>query len=154
MATSETMRAVVFTEHKQPPEWDKVERKLAYMAYAQETCPTTNKVHYQGFAYANTAMRLSGWKKLLPTAKIEKMSGNFMHNEKYRSTEGELMEFGERPVQGKRNDIAQLKAKLDAGQSHVSRSIGPCYLVEIAPHACTILNKLLLLLDHARRTYE
>jgi hypothetical protein len=40
-------------------------------------------------------------------AKIEKMRGNFMHNEKYRSTEGEPMEFGERPVQGKRNDIAQ-----------------------------------------------
>ena len=69
-------------------------------------------------------MRLSGWKQLLPTAKIEKMRGNFMHNEKYCSTEGELMEFGERPVQGKRNDIAQLQAKLDAGQRHVSRSIG------------------------------
>ena len=59
MATSETgtMRAVVFTEHNQPPEWDKVERKLAYMTYAQDmTCPTTNKVHYQGFAYAKTTI--------------------------------------------------------------------------------------------------
>lgn len=116
-ATSATpFRAIAFTEHKDITEWAKVEHKLSYMAYAEETCPTTNKKHYQGFAYSKTAMRMSGWKQLFPTAHIERMKGNFMHNQVYCSKEGELLEFGERPAQGKRNDIVQLKAKLDAGQ--------------------------------------
>lgn len=117
-ATSDTspFRAIAFTEHKDPPEWSDVEHKLTYMAYSLETCPTTGKEHFQGFAYARTAMKLTGWKKLFKTAHFEKMRGNFMQNEVYCSKQGKLLEFGVRPAQGQRNDIATMKAKLDAGQ--------------------------------------
>jgi len=125
MATSATsatrgqtpFRGACLTEHQSMPEWDALEDKLTYFAYAEktcqdkltyfayaeETCPTTGKKHFQGFAYARKAMKLTGWKKLFPTAHIEHMRGNFSQNEKYCSKEGELSEFGVRPRQGQRN---------------------------------------------------
>jgi len=54
-------------------------------------------------------MRFGGWKELFPTAHIEKMKGNFAQNEKYCSKEGKLIEFGERPKQGKRTDLIEVK---------------------------------------------
>jgi hypothetical protein len=93
------------------PEWTDVMHKCTYLAYSEETCPTTGKKHFQGFAYGDK-MKLSGWKKLFPTAHIEKMKGNFEQNEKYCSKEGDLIEFGERPQQGKRNDILHYREAL------------------------------------------
>jgi hypothetical protein len=86
------------------------------LAYAEETCPTTQKKHYQAFAYAHDKMKLSGWKKLFPTAHIEEMRGSFTENEKYCSKEGMLTEQGVRPSQGQRNDLLAVKKLIDSGK--------------------------------------
>lgn len=122
MATSETtvtkngtFRSACYTQHKVDAmlPWDVLSKKIRYMAHAEETCPTTEKKHLQGFAYAKTPMRLTQWKKLLPHAHIEQMHGTFQDNEDYCSKEGKLEEFGTRPFQGERKDLIDLKRKLD-----------------------------------------
>jgi len=97
--SKKTFRSACITEHKKIPEWDQISAKIRYLAYAEETCPTTKKKHYQAFAYAHDKMKLTGWKKLFPTAHIEEMLGSFNDNEKYCSKEGMLTELGVRASQ-------------------------------------------------------
>jgi len=107
-------RRACITQHAEAePEFN---AKLAYLAYAQETCPETGKLHWQGFAYAKVQMPLAGWKKLFPGAHIERMHSDFSKNEKYCSKEGQLIEHGVRPRQGERTDLNELKVQLDAGR--------------------------------------
>jgi len=113
---SGTFRSACITEHQNEPRWEDLSAQLRYLAYAEETCPTTQKKHFQAFAYAKAPMRFGGWKELFPTAHIEKMKGNFAQNEKYCSKEGKLIEFGERPKQGKRTDLIEVKRLLDEGK--------------------------------------
>jgi hypothetical protein len=98
------------------PEWDQISAKIRYLAYAEETCPSTQKKHYQAFAYAHDKMKLTGWKKLFPTAHIEEMRGSFTDNERYCSKEGMLTELGVRPSQGQRNDLIAVKRLIDGGK--------------------------------------
>ena len=71
---------------------------LQYLAWGEETCPTTGKKHKQAFAYARTAKRLSAWKKLFPGAHIEQMRGTFSDNERYCSKEGTYTTLGVKPM--------------------------------------------------------
>lgn len=114
--TGGTFRSACITEHQIMPDWEKLCDQLRYLAYAEETCPTTQKKHFQAFAYAKVPMRFGGWKELFPTAHIEKMKGNFAQNEKYCSKEGKLIEFGQRPTQGKRTDLVEVKKLIDSGK--------------------------------------
>lgn len=116
------MRKIVFTEHHSVPEWENIEHKVSFLAYGEETAPTTGKKHFQGFAYARQAMRFSGWKKLFPTAHIEEMRGSFAQNEAYCSKESNLIKFGEPPMQGERKDLIGLKRKLDVSQTDNTNS--------------------------------
>jgi hypothetical protein len=118
MPTSETSKTFLkccFTDHNVEEEPD-FSDKLRYLGYAKETAPTTGKQHWQGFAYAKTAMRLTGWKKLFPGAHIEAMRGDFNSNTIYCSKEGLLIEHGLPPRQGERTDLQELKFQLDAGR--------------------------------------
>ena len=112
--TSQTFQKVVFTQHSENEPMHS--EKLKYLAYAKETCPSTGKEHWQGFAYAKTPMKLPGWKKLFPGAHIEAMRGDFKSNTVYCSKEGQLIEHGQPPRQGERTDIQELKVQLDAGK--------------------------------------
>lgn len=123
---AQTFRSCVFTEHKEIQKWDLVKDKLRYLAYAQETCPSTGKVHYQGFAYSWKPMRLTGWKKVFPTAHIEAMRGNFRENELYCSKEGNLTEFGEKPNDnGVKTSILAFKRRIDEGETVMDISENP-----------------------------
>ena len=93
-ATEKPFRGVSFTSFSTVPDWDTVKGHLRYLAYAKEICPTTQREHYQGFAYAFKSQRFSAFLKLFPKAHIEKMQGNFRENECYCSKEGTLTEFG------------------------------------------------------------
>ncbi|ALY05856.1 replication-associated protein [Ctenophore-associated circular virus 1] len=110
---SGTFRAICFTEFGDPPDWDVVQHKLRFMAYGLETCPTTQREHYQGFAYAHKPMRWKAWKKLFPRAHFEKMAGSFQDNVVYCSKQSSLIKFGEEPKQGERKDLIDLKRKLE-----------------------------------------
>lgn len=99
--------------------------KLTYIAWGEETCPTTGRAHLQAFAYAQVAMRLSGWKKVFPGAHIEPMLGNFRQNERYCSKEGKYHELGEKPMEnGKKRVLDAIKDELEKGRplKQVARS--------------------------------
>lgn len=78
--------------------WDELPAKISYLAYGDETCPTTGRPHKQAWAYSNRAMKLSGWKKVFPGDHVEQMRGSFSQNDAYCSKEGQLHEFGEKPM--------------------------------------------------------
>ncbi|KAJ1467577.1 hypothetical protein T484DRAFT_1755758 [Baffinella frigidus] len=89
---------------------------MRYLAYGKETCPTTDKQHYQGFAYLFKAQCFSAWKKLFPGCHLEQMKGNFRDNEVYCSKETELTEFGEKPNDnGIKTTVLEVKRRLDEG---------------------------------------
>jgi hypothetical protein len=108
-------RKICFTDHDVDEE-PAFSDRLSYLGYAKETCPSTGKEHWQGFAYAKTGMKLTGWKKLFPGAHIEMMLSDFEHNVTYCSKEGQLIEHGKPPRQGERTDIQELKHQLDLGK--------------------------------------
>lgn len=82
--------------------WTELPKGITYLAWGDEICPRTQRLHKQAFAYAKVAMRLTGWKKLFPGDHIEAMLGNFAQNEKYCSKQSELHELGVRPMQNGR----------------------------------------------------
>ena len=79
-------------------------------------------------------MRLTGWKKLFPTAHIEVMRGSFTDNEKYCSKEGVLVEYGEKPFQGCRRDLISMKRKLDEGICPMELAEDDEYFSVVAKH--------------------
>lgn len=89
-------RGAVITHYGDP--FEHLPEKIQYLAYAQETCPTTKRIHYQTWSYAKVAMRLSGWKKIFPGDHIEQMRGTFDQNDTYCSKENEMTKLGLRPM--------------------------------------------------------
>lgn len=75
--------------------------------------------HIQMYLHFQNQKAFSTVKKLFPTAHIEKARGSPEQNKVYcTKEEGRLQgpwEYGECPMQGKRNDLAQLKEDLDKG---------------------------------------
>lgn len=72
--------------------------RIRYAAYGDEVCPTTKREHKQAFVCFSHAMRFVAVKKLFPTSHIEPMRGRLEDNQKYCSKEGQLTEFGSRPM--------------------------------------------------------
>lgn len=104
------------------------EIKCTYLAYSVETCPTTGRLHMQGFAYNAQAQRTSWWnKKFNPKiwkefkerfVKWGKCVGNLHQNEVYCSKQGKLIEFGTKPMgDGKKRSLESLaEAVVEAGR--------------------------------------
>lgn len=105
----------VFTSFDEnPPAFDELIMK--YLAYNQETCPTTKRKHYQGFVYFKNQHSLKGVKKIIGNSPhLEVMRGNLEQNNKYCSKEGGLTVFGQPPSQGARSDLLELRDKIKKG---------------------------------------
>lgn len=101
--------------------WDQqLPEKLTFIAFGREICPTTGTPHFQAFAYAQVAMRLTGWNKvfkhLSPHTYVHKMDGSFVRNEAYCSKEGSYTKIGEEPMaNGNKRSLMQVKEAIDAG---------------------------------------
>lgn len=81
-----------------------------YVAYAEEICPKTKKLHHQGFVYFNGARgSMKQVAKQLGKCHVAPCKGNIDQNEDYCSKQGTLMEFGTKPKQGFRNDLEAIK---------------------------------------------
>lgn len=101
-----------FTDERPSDLWSD---KLRYFAYGVETCPTTQRVHLQGWATTVIAQRLIAWKKLFPGAHIERMKGNYEQNDTYCSKESTLTKLGERPMlNGLRKEESDMKKLVEA----------------------------------------
>lgn len=102
--------------------WDKkLPKALSFIAFGEEIAPSTGKKHFQAFAYASRAMRLTGWNKvfshLTPHTHIEKMEGTFAQNEAYCSKEGNYTKIGEVPMaNGNKRSLLQVKEAIDNGE--------------------------------------
>lgn len=87
---------------------------FSYLAYQQEKCPTTGRLHWQTYFELITKNSITALKKILhPTAHFIVCKGSKDQNYDYctkseTSIEGTFAEFGEPMRQGKRNDLSGL----------------------------------------------
>nr|QKV51279.1 putative replication associated protein [Crucivirus sp.] len=81
---------------------------IGFIAYGQETCPTTLKLHHQGFLQLR-AKKTLGWIKnnLSKTVRFAIMKGNFKQNVEYCSKEGKLIKRGEYTGQGQNTPLLE-----------------------------------------------
>lgn len=85
-------------------------KDVSYFCWQLEKCPTTERLHYQGFVVCERTKRLSAMKKIHSTAHWESCNGSFDDNKKYCTKEESRIEGpwekGTPPMgQGKRTDI-------------------------------------------------
>lgn len=89
-----------------------------YLIYQTETCPTTGTPHYQMYVEVKETIRGTAIKKFFPTANIQKRFGTqneaIIYCQKKESAIGTPITYGKPSVQGARNDLQELKAKLDS----------------------------------------
>jgi hypothetical protein len=106
-------RLTCFTVFDMNTNMDKLAENFQYMAYGKEICPSTQREHYQAFAYSKTAQRWSWWQKLLAPNHFEKCRGTLDQNETYCAKEGQYTEYGTKPMDnGKRRDLAEVAADI------------------------------------------
>lgn len=91
-----------------------------YLMVGKETCPTTGKMHGQGYVYFRNA-RACKMKTLADElggkCHVEPCKGNVKHNTDYCSKEGDFREWGQRPKQGKRVDLEAAADAVRNGKS-------------------------------------
>lgn len=89
----------------------------SYIIYGLETCPTTGKMHHQGYVYFKHEKSFTKVTKLLPKCHIEKAFGSPQQNYDYCSKEGTFWEDGQLPKQGRRKDLDDIKEDIKKGVS-------------------------------------
>lgn len=82
-----------------------------YIVYGREQCPTTGKKHLQGYVYFTNAKTLDAVKKLFQdkTLHLEVPKGNHNQNRTYCIKDGDFVERGTLPIQGKRTDLDAIR---------------------------------------------
>ena len=119
-----------FTNHDMDHEiqWDNIRDYARYLVFQHEICPTTRKVHQQGYLELTRSWRVQRLKKFIhPTAHFIPARGTAEENKKYCSPDCDKpekqgfmvpdthREYGEPCHQGKRTDLTSCKKDIDAG---------------------------------------
>lgn len=116
----ERSRAYAFTSFlTSEPFYD--DKRVKYLGYGEEICPTTQKKHWQGFVYFFDKVSIRTAQMLLKIGKshMEKIMSDFAHNEAYCSKENHYHHFGTKPQQGKRYDLEMLRDEVMMGKQTV-----------------------------------
>jgi len=71
---------------------------IKYSAYSHEICPTTNKPHLQAFVVFKHKLSPKQVLEIFPLQHHAIMRGSFLSNEIYCSKEGNLIEYGTKPM--------------------------------------------------------
>ena len=71
---------------------------VSYLIYGNETCPTTQRHHFQGFVYFKNARTLSGLRKLNARWHVEEKRGTFTQAIEYCKKEGDWKAYGTAPM--------------------------------------------------------
>jgi hypothetical protein len=88
------------------------------IAWGKETCPTTGKVHNQGFIQMFTQSRYSAIQKIFKSkCHFEVCHGNIQQNETYCSKENNYIKLGYFCYKGYRTDFHNIKDDLENGAS-------------------------------------
>lgn len=80
-----------------------------YKIFGKEICPNTGRIHWQAYIYFKNARSFKSIKKDLPTAHIEKAIGTAEQNRIYCSKDGDFIEEGIMPQQGKKVSADELR---------------------------------------------
>jgi hypothetical protein len=81
-----------------------------YIIYGVEECPKTGRTHHQGLIYFSGARNsVKGVAKQLGKCHVQACRGNIDQNIDYCSKDGNVIEFGDKPAQGFRNDLEAVK---------------------------------------------
>lgn len=77
-----------------------------FVAWGEETCPTSGRKHLQGFLQLYTTRRMAAIKKIVKSKglHLEVMKGAFAENEAYCKKEGQYTKMGEFVRQGQRTE--------------------------------------------------
>lgn len=138
MTNSEKARNWVFTLNN-PTEEDEARiakpyDQIKYVAYSHEV-GESGTPHFQGFLCAWEPIRMTFLKKYLPRAHLEIMHGRLQDNEAYCSKQGELIEIGEKPEQGRRTDLISVKRRLEGGTRTMDLAEEDNFFVHVAKHS-------------------
>ena len=93
-----------------------------YIAYGKEI-GKNGTPHLQGFLCCWEPQRMASIRKMIPRAHLEVMHGRVQDSERYCSKDGDLVEWGQRPDQGRRTDIIGLKRKICEGHHPMELAI-------------------------------
>lgn len=122
MSESTKYRAWLFTSYAE--ERPRAERIGAqFLVVQREECPTTRRLHWQGYAYFKNPRSLGGVKKVLPGAHLEPRRGSHDQAVEYCSkqetrVDGPYIE-GDPPSQGSRTDVRSFaEAILNGRRDH------------------------------------
>lgn len=91
--------------------------KYKYLILGGETCPSTNKSHYQGYIYFENPRSTKSVIKEFKPRHIEVARGNPTENKTYCSKESIILEVGELPKQGERKDLSSIMEDIRNGAS-------------------------------------
>lgn len=109
-------RCYVFTSFKtEEPEFESMD----YMIRGLETCPSTQKKHWQGYVEFDNGVSFKTAQKRIGDTKahFEPRRGSQKEAIEYCKKEGEWKEFGQKKAQGERTDLAVLRDEIIAGRS-------------------------------------
>jgi hypothetical protein len=109
------------TEDAYPEPLTTLHESIQYYCYGKETCPTTGRLHHQGFAYGEK-MKLATWSKrleLIGHGKVLPCNGNLQQNEVYCSKQGLYTELGVAPMgDGKKRCLQQFTDAIMRNPQH------------------------------------
>lgn len=91
--------------------------KPRYLLAGEETCPSTGKTHWQMYLYFNSAKSYKKIKRLTKPRHIEICHGSPGQNHVYCTKENIEFEWGNRPAQGKRSDLTEIRDMIDNGST-------------------------------------
>lgn len=92
----------------------------AYVAYGEETCPSSGRFHHQGFLHTVKKMTEFAVRKKIG-GYASYMNGTIEQNEAYCSKASELTEYGTKPRQGARLDLSSYVKKVHAGELSINQ---------------------------------
>lgn len=97
-----------------------VMKGVQYIICGVEKCPTTGKIHIQGYLYYKNAVSFKSVKTVMRESHWEKAKGTAEQNKKYCSKDGDFIEKGDLPKQGKRKDLDDARELAKQGASDLT----------------------------------
>lgn len=95
--------------------YNKITPLVKYIIVGGETCPTTGRKHHQIYVEFINGKTITSVAKLFNKSHTEIAKGDAKQNITYCTKESTFFFFGEPGQQGKRNDLDDIKSKLDSG---------------------------------------
>lgn len=98
------------------------EKQMKFLVYGEETCPETQKLHYQTYVYfynAKSFDQVTSYFFKKGENRIAQSQGSFKENLAYCTKDEKYKIFGEEPKQGKRTDLEDVVNDIKEGKLKV-----------------------------------